>query len=82
MRSGQFSKIVKGIFMQGEKFVIDEKTTIPIAWLIPGLIGMAGIISAGTFWVASVNGTLAINDKRLERIEHKIDLMTNVARNP
>lgn len=46
---------------------IDEKTVVPLSWLLVGFaFGLAPVMAA-TFWVAGVNN-------RLQRIEQKLGI--------
>jgi hypothetical protein len=44
---------------------IDEKTLVPIGWVLTGLAAIFFIVLRGAFWMSSVDG-------RLQRIEDKL----------
>lgn len=46
---------------------IDDKTVVPIGWVLAAFGVSVGTVIAGSFWIASVNF-------RLERIEEKLDI--------
>lgn len=46
---------------------IDEKTVVPLGWMIGGLAAVVGATIVGAFWVFSV-------DARLGRIEQKLGI--------
>lgn len=45
----------------------DEKTVVPIGWVLSGFISVLAITVIGAFWVSTVNF-------RLERIEDKLGI--------
>lgn len=47
---------------------IDEKTSVPLGWVISGFGAALGVAIVGTFWVSSVN-------ERLARIEDKLGIV-------
>jgi len=51
---------------------IDERTVMPITWFVAALGACFGMVSAGSFWVFSVNA-------RLARIEQKLGIPNPVA---
>lgn len=54
---------------------INDKTYVPIAWLIVSVLTMGSLVATGAFWVKGV-------DDRLQRIENKLDIQVAITPSP